>query len=60
LKFINYKTEDEIYNQINEELIYFSNNWDFLKMSIENKCEIMNWELENDEDDIEYDSENIS
>ncbi|CAI6346495.1 unnamed protein product [Macrosiphum euphorbiae] len=53
LKFTNFKTEDEVYNQIHEELISFSNNWEFLKMSIADEYEILNWELENDEDHLE-------
>lgn len=60
LKFTNYETEDEVYNHIHEELISFSNNWEFLKMSIADEYEIMNWEIENDEDDLEVDSEKIS
>lgn len=55
LKFTNYKTEDEVYNQIHEELISFSNSWEFLKMSIADEYDIRNWELENDEDDFEGD-----
>jgi len=60
LKFTNYKTEDEVYNQILGELISFSNYREFLKMSIADEYEILNWELENDEDDLECVSDEIS
>lgn len=60
LKFTNYETEDKVYNHIHEELISFSNNWKFLKMLIADEYEIMNWEIENDKDDLEVDSEKIS
>lgn len=37
LKFTNYKTENEVYNQIHEEFISFLNSWEFLKGSISDK-----------------------
>lgn len=55
MKFTNNKIEDEIYNQIHEELIRFSNNYKFLKMFISDEYEILNWKLENDK----YDFENL-
>lgn len=60
MKFTNYETEDEVCYHIHEELISFSNNWEFLKMSIADEYEIMNREIENDEDDLEVDSEKIN